>query len=137
MQVLFVCVGNSARSQMAEGFFNVLAPERVKAVSAGTKPAARVSSKTVEVMREVGIDIDIKNQSPTLVTQDMIENVARIVTMGCLDEGSCPAFLVEDSSKSKLVDWEIRDPRAMPLEEYRKVRDAIKKKVEALVEEFS
>lgn len=128
-QVLFVCMGNSARSQMAEAFFNSITPKGWKASSAGTKPAERVSSKAVEVMRELGLDVS--NKKPKLLTPMMVEGAKRIITMGCLDDESCPVFLLEE--KSKIEDWKIPDPRGLPLEEYRGVRDMIRKKVEGLI----
>ncbi len=129
MKVLFVCVGNSARSQMAEAFFNSRVPKGWKASSAGTQPADRISPKTIEVMNEVGIEL--KNKTPKLLTLEMVEDAERIITMGCLEDASCPAFLIKD--KSKIEDWKIPDTRGLPLEAYREVRDAIKKKVEGLI----
>ncbi len=127
--VLFVCVGNSARSQMAEAFFDSLAPKGWKAFSAGTRPADRISSKTIEIMREVGIYLDDKK--PRLLTRDMVDGAEKIITMGCLDDASCPAFLVKD--KSKIEDWKLRDPRGLSIEEYRVVRDEIKKRIQDLI----
>jgi protein-tyrosine-phosphatase len=127
--ILFVCVGNSARSQMADGFFNAMAPQGWRSSSAGTSPAVEISSKTIRVLKEVGIDIGQKRPIP--LTGKMLEEASKVITMGCLDSDSCPVFLVGD--EPKWVDWKIPDPRGMSLEKYREVRDLIKVKVEELV----
>ena len=132
MMVLFVCVGNSMRSQMAEVLFNQLAPRNYYAKSAGTQPADRVSSKAIEVMKEIGIDIS--NAKPKLITPEMVKEAYKIITMGCINESSCPAFLIKD--KSKLKDWDIEDPRGKTIEEVRKARDEIKRRVEQLIEKL-
>ncbi len=119
MRVLFVCVGNAARSQIAEALFNQRAPANFTAMSAGTQPAESVSSKAIEAMKEIGIDIS--KAKPKLLTQEMVEKADRIITMGCINQSSCPAFLIKD--KSKLEDWVIEDPRGKPLQKVRKVRD--------------
>ncbi|MBI5252871.1 MAG: arsenate reductase ArsC [Euryarchaeota archaeon] len=130
MKVLFVCVGNSARSQMAEAIFNKIAGKK-EAQSAGTQPADKVSSKAIAVMREIGIDISMRK--PKLLTREMVEKTEKIITMGCLDSASCPLFLLED--KSKLEDWKIEDPRDKPIEKVREIRDEIKRRVEGLAGE--
>jgi len=130
MDVLFVCVGNSARSQMAKGFYNAYA-KRTSAESAGTEPAPRVSSKAIEVMRELGIDIS--SEKPKLLTQEMAAEAKRIVTMGCLSRESCPAFLL---SSGKVEDWALPDPKGKSIEEFRRVRDEIKTRVLRLIEEM-
>jgi arsenate reductase len=124
--VLFVCVGNSGRSQMAEAFFNQAAGGRAKAISAGTKPASAVDPKTIEVMREVGIDIS--TAKPKALTVEMLEQASRVVTMGCGAEGVCPASFVETE------DWQLEDPKGKPIEEVRRIRDEIKAKVMKLLE---
>src|SRR5512137_2695716 len=91
--VLFVCVGNSGRNQMAEAFFKQAASGRARAISAGTKPASGVDPRTVEVMREVRIDISAAR--PKTLTMEMLEQADRVVTMGCGVEGVCPASFVE------------------------------------------
>lgn len=131
MKVLFVCVGNSARSQMAEALFNKIAGKK-EAQSAGTEPAEKVSSKAVEAMREIGIDISM--QKPKLLTKEMVEKAEKIITMGCLESASCPLFLLED--KSKLEDWNIEDPRGKPVEKVREIRDEIRRRVEMLAGEI-
>ncbi|MBN2100022.1 MAG: arsenate reductase ArsC, partial [Dehalococcoidia bacterium] len=100
--VLFVCVGNSGRSQMAEAFFNQAAGGKARAISAGTNPASAVDPKTIEVMREVGIDISAAK--PKALTMDMLDQADRVVTMGCGAEEVCPASFVETE------DWQLEDP---------------------------
>ncbi|MFH1774415.1 MAG: arsenate reductase ArsC [Methanobacteriota archaeon] len=127
MKVLFVCVGNSARSQIAEALFNKIAGKK-EAQSAGTEPAEKVSPKAVEAMREIGTDISM--QKPKLLTQEMVEKAEKIITMGCLNSASCPLFLLED--KSKIEDWKLHDPRSKPIEKVREIRDEIGRRVEEL-----
>ena len=91
--VLFVCVGNSGRSQMAEAFFNQLANGKARAISAGTKPAANVEPTVVKVMKEVGIDVS--GNKPKPLTPEMIDQANLVVTMGCSAEAVCPASWVE------------------------------------------
>ena len=124
--VLFVCVGNSGRSQMAEAFFNQAAGDKARAMSAGTKPASAVDPRTVEVMREVGIDISAAR--PKALTTEMLEQADRVVTMGCGVEGVCPASFVETE------DWQLEDPKGKPIEEVRRIRDEIKAGVARLLE---
>jgi arsenate reductase (thioredoxin) len=124
--VLFVCVGNSGRSQMAEGFFNHLAKGKARAASAGTKPASAVDPKTIEVMREVGIDISAAR--PKALIMEMLDQASRVVTMGCGAEGVCPASFVETE------DWQLEDPKGKPIEDVRRIRDQIKTRVLRLLE---
>jgi len=124
--VLFVCVGNSGRSQMAEAFLNDLVNGKARAISAGTKPASAVDPRTIEVMREVGIDISAAR--PKALTMEMLEQADRVVTMGCGTEGVCPASFVETE------DWQIEDPKGKSLEEVRRIRDEIKTRVKRLLE---
>jgi len=124
--VLFVCVGNSGRSQMAEAFFNQAAGSKARAISAGTKPASAVDPRTIEVMREVGIDISAAR--PKALTMEMLEQADRVVTMGCGTEGVCPASFVETE------DWQLEDPKGKSLEEVRRIRDEIKTRVKRLLE---
>jgi arsenate reductase (thioredoxin) len=125
--VLFVCVHNSGRSQMAEVFFNALAGAKARAVSAGTKPADRVNSTVAAAMKEIGIDIS--RRRPQALTFEMIEKADRVVTMGCGVEETCPA------SFAPTEDWQLDDPEGRPLAEVRKIRDDIKARVEKLVRE--
>ena len=123
--VLFVCVENSFRSQIAEAYFNRFAPEGWRAVSAGLTPAERVHPNAVRLMLEEGIDISHKK--PQLLTREMQEaaDIAVIVCSGAL----CPIVYTEH-----IEEWDMPDPAKMPLEEARKVRDAIKKRVIDLIE---
>ena len=124
--VLFVCVGNAGRSQMAEAFFNRLANGRARAISAGTKPAGAVDAQTIEVMREVGIDIS--KAKPKALTMEILDQADRVVTMGCGAEGVCPASFVETEV------WQLEDPKGKPIEEVRRIRDEIKAGVARLLE---
>jgi len=112
---------------MAETFFNKLASGKAIAMSAGTKPSNRVNSKAIKVMKENGIDMD--KQKPKLLTQEMIENADKLITMGC-EADFCPAPYL------KTEDWKIEDPSGKSIEKFREVRDKIKQKVEKLIEEM-
>jgi protein-tyrosine-phosphatase len=124
--VLFVCVGNAGRSQMAEAFFNQAAGGKARALSAGTKPASAVDPRTIEVMREVGIDIS--GNEPKALTMEMLEQADRVVTMGCGVEGVCPASFVETE------DWQLEDPKGKPIETVRRIREEIRARVLRLLE---
>ena len=124
-RVLFVCVGNSGRSQMAEAFFNHLSGGGCLATSAGTRPATSVSRTAVAAMAELGIDI--RSQRPKPLTQQMIRQADRIITMGCDVMESCPAGLHPSE------DWDLEDPQGQPLEKVRLIRDQIQKRVLALL----
>ena len=124
--ILFVCVENATRSQMAEGFFNKYAPKGYHAISAGTKPVSQINPIAIEVMREVGIDIG--NQKSKEITEEMIRNSSNIVNMGCVDKGSCPTLLLYN-----LLDWNIEDPKDKPIEKVRAIRDEIDQSVKELV----
>lgn len=128
--VLFVCVHNSGRSQMAAAFFNLMAKGKAKAFSAGTKPADTVNPVVVEAMREVGIDIS--GNRPQMLTMDLVEKADRMITMGCgADaEAVCPAGFLETE------DWALDDPHGKPIEEVRKIRDEVKRRVENLLTEM-
>lgn len=124
--VLFVCVENAGRSKMAEAF----AKKRgLPALSAGTIPASRVNPQVVEVMREVGLDVS--DEVPKMLTTDMVEEAALVVTMGCSVEKVCPRPLIAKMQK-KLVDWGIEDPKGKPLDHVRKIRDEIERRVSKL-----
>jgi arsenate reductase len=128
--VLFICVHNSGRSQMAEAFFNDMARGIAIAVSAGTAPGAGVNPTVVEAMKEVGIDISKK--MPKLLTMEMIESSDLAITMGCMDQGeTCPAAFVPSE------DWGLADPHDKPIEEVRLIRDEIKRRVEILIKRLS
>lgn len=124
--ILFVCVENAGRSQMAEGFFNKFAPEGYKAISAGTKPVSQINPVAVAVMREVGIDIS--NQKSKDITEDMMRNSTKIVNMGCMEKGACPTPLLHN-----VVDWKTEDPKGKSIEKTREIRDQIEQKVMELV----
>ncbi|MDG7035841.1 MAG: arsenate reductase ArsC [Nitrososphaerota archaeon] len=123
-RLLFVCVENAGRSQIAEAVAKSMGYE---AKSAGTMPARRVNETVVEVMKEIGMDIG-KN-SPQLLTDDMINWADITVTMGCSVEDVCPAPLLAKMHK-KLIEWNIADPAGKPIDEVRAIRDEIKRKLE-------
>lgn len=125
-KVLFICVHNAGRSQMAEAFFNRMAQGKAEAVSAGSRPAESINPAAVQAMQEAGIDI--RRGKPKLLTPEMLEGVDRAITMGCGEETTCPASWVETE------DWELEDPAGKSLEEVRKIRDEIKARVAGLME---
>jgi len=124
--ILFVCVENTGRSQMAEGYFNKYAPKGYEAISAGTRPVSQINPIAVQVMRESGIDIS--NQKSKELTEDMMRNSLNIVNMGCVEKESCPTLFLQN-----LVDWNIEDPKDKPIEKVRKIRDEIDQRVKELV----
>ena len=128
-KVLFVCVENAGRSQIAEGFFKKLAPSEYEGISAGTIPVSEINPLAVQAMKE--IDIDISDNKSKLVTNEMIEESDSVVNMGCMDKESCPALFVEE-----IDDWDIEDPKGKSIEEIRKIRDSIETKVKKLVSEL-
>ena len=125
-KILFVCVENAGRSQMAEGFFRKFSSEKYEPISAGTKPIGEINPLVVQVMKEVGVDIS--NQKPKILSDGMIKQSKRIVNMGCMDGESCPALFVRN-----LIDWNIKDPKGKSIEEIRTIRDEIERKVKDLV----
>ena len=129
--ILFVCVHNSGRSQMAKAFFNQMAKGKARALSAGTQPADGVNPVVVEAMREVGIDIS--RSKPKMLTMDMVEKADKMITMGCGAEAGavCPASFIETE------DWALEDPEGKSLEQVRKIRDDIKKRVTKLIKEIT
>jgi arsenate reductase len=123
--VLFACVRNAGRSQMAAAWFNALAdPARARAESAGTKPADRVHPVVVEVMREVGLDLS--RERPRRLTPERAATVQRLITMGCGEE--CP--VVPGVARE---DWPLDDPADLPIERVRIIRDDIRARVEDLL----
>jgi len=121
--VLFVCVENAGRSQMAEAFAK---KHGMNAQSAGTKPSTRINPTVVEVLRERGIDIS--SNKPKTLTTELIRDASLVVTMGCSIEEACPKPIIAQMQK-KLVDWHLEDPKNKPLEGVRKIRDDIENKV--------
>lgn len=123
--ILFICVHNSGRSQMAEAFVNKFASGRVRAISAGTEPAEAVDPAVVKVMREVGIDIG--QQRPKGLTPEMMVPANKVVMMGCGVEVACPVTLFGTE------DWNIDDPKGKPVEKVRQIRDQIRTRVRELL----
>ena len=127
-RVLFLCVRNAGRSQMAAAFAWQLGGGRIEALSAGSEPADAVHPVAVEAMREAGIDLS--EQRPRRWSGEMIGGTDLVVTMGCGD--SCPVL-----PGVRYVDWELDDPSGKPLEEVRPIRDEIKRRVQMLIEELA
>jgi arsenate reductase len=128
--ILFVCVENAGRRQMAEGFFRKYAPEGYEALSAGTKPVAQINPVAIQVMNEVGIDIS-KQKSKDL-TEDMIRNSDKIINMGCMDENFCPTMFIP-----KVIEWGIEDPKGKPIEKVREIREEIERRSKELAADIS
>jgi arsenate reductase len=127
--ILFVCVENAGRSQMAEGFFNQkYAPKGYRAISAGTRPASQINPLAVQAMNEVGIDIS-SSQKPKIITEDMIKSSEKSVNMGCIDKTECPMLFINN-----VVDWGIEDPKGKPIEKVREIRDEIERRVKGIAQ---
>ena len=124
--ILFVCVENAGRSQMAEGFFREYTPEGYEPISAGTKPTSQLNPVVVQAMDEVGVDI--KLQKPKDITEDMMRNSTKIVNMGCMDKSFCPTLFIPN-----LIDWELEDPKGKTIDQVREIRDDIEQRVKQLV----
>ncbi|HEV2317912.1 MAG TPA: arsenate reductase ArsC [Thermoplasmata archaeon] len=124
--VLFVCVGNAARSLMAEAFFNADPPTGWRAVSAGTQPARLPNPRTAPMLAEVGVAPP--PHRPQALTESMTDSAQVRITMGCLDEASCPARL----KSGPVEDWGLPDPAALADPEFRSVRDEIRRRVAEL-----
>ena len=120
--ILFVCVENAGRSQMAEAFFKKYAKNSFNVISAGTCPSPNLDPVVVSAMNEIGIDL--KNQQPQLLSTSMIKNSNKTVNMGCMDEESCPSLFVKG-----VDDWNMDDPKGKSLDDVRKIRDQIKHSV--------
>jgi len=125
--ILFVCVENAARSQMAEAFFKKYASKKFNVISAGTLPSSQLNSLSVQVMKEIGIDLD--EQRPKLLSNNMIESSFKTINMGCVDKKSCPSLFVND-----VLDWNISDPKEKSIDDVRKIRDKIKTEVINLID---
>lgn len=125
-KVLFVCVENAGRSQMAEAFAKAYGKGMFIASSAGNKPADKVNQTVVEAMKEKGIDISMN--TPKLLTFEMAQEADLIVTMGCTDQGICPGPFFKPN-----VDWQIEDPKGKQIERVREIRDDIERRVMKLI----
>lgn len=126
--VLFVCVHNAGRSQMAAGWLTYLAADRIEARSAGSAPADQINPVAVEAMREVGIDIT--GQQPKILTTDAVQASDVVITMGCGD--ACPIF-----PGKRYEDWKLDDPAGQGIEAVRAIREEIRARIEKLISELS
>jgi arsenate reductase len=124
-KVIFACVHNAGRSQMAAAFFNQLAdPHKAQAISAGTEPGVRVHPEVQAVMQEVGIDLS--NAKPQKLTEELAKDAQLLITMGCGDK--CPYI-----PGLRRDDWPLQDPKGLPIAEVRTIRDTVKRCVQDLV----
>jgi len=125
LKVIFACVHNAGRSQMAAAFFNQLTnPQKAQAISAGTEPGQRVHPEVLAVMQEAGIDLS--HAKPQKLTEELAKDAQLLITMGCGDKCPYVPGLRRD-------DWPLRDPKGLPTEEVRAIRDEVKAKVETLI----
>jgi arsenate reductase len=127
-KVLFVCVENAGRSQMAEAFAKKFGKGKFMVSSAGNKPADKVNTMVVEAMKEKGIDISMNK--PKLLNFQMAQDADLIVTMGCNDQGICPGPFFKPT-----VDWKLEDPKGKPIEKVREIRDEIEQQVAKLIKQ--
>jgi len=127
-KVLFVCLENAGRSQMAEAFAKKYGQDKFVVSSAGNKPADKINPVVVEVMKEIGFDISMNK--PKMITAKMAMDTDLIVTMGCNDQGICPGPFFKPT-----IDWTLEDPKGKPIEKVREIRDEIERKVQGLIEE--
>ncbi|HEY4104740.1 MAG TPA: arsenate reductase ArsC [Polyangiaceae bacterium] len=124
--VIFACIHNAGRSQMAAAWFNALVDSnQARAISAGTEPAARVHPEVLEAMREVGIDLS--QQKPQKLNDELARQAQLLVTMGCGEQ--CPVV-----PGLKRDDWPLEDPKGKPVERVREIRDDVRARVQALLE---
>ena len=126
-EILFVCVHNAGRSQMAAGLTSYLGGDRVSVRSAGSEPAGQVNRAAIAVMAELGIDIS--RELPKPLADDDVRVADVVITMGCGD--ACPIF-----PGKRYLDWELDDPAGQPIEAVRHIRDQIRERVEALLEDL-
>jgi arsenate reductase len=126
LNIVFVCVENARRSQMAEGFAESIGKGKLEVYSAGSRPSSHIDPLVIEVMKEKGIDLSA-NRPKGLNDLPPIE-MDYLITMGC--EETCPAVLAK-----KIIEWEIPDPKGQSIESYREIRDLLENKVKALIEE--
>ncbi|KAF9109639.1 hypothetical protein BGX27_007387 [Mortierella sp. AM989] len=125
--IMFACVHNAGRSQMAAAFFNKhVTKEGIKGISAGTNPASEVHGVVREIMLEVGIDLS--NITPVKLTPELAQTVSTIVTMGCGE--TCPYV-----PGVKIIDWKITDPKNKPIDEAREIRDEIENRIKEFIQE--
>jgi arsenate reductase len=123
--VLFACIHNAGRSQMAAAWFNALAnPQLARAISAGTEPGARVHPEVLEAMKEVGIDLS--TAQPTFLTRELAAGCQLLVTMGCGE--ACPVV-----PGLRRADWPLEDPKGKSMDVVRSIRDDVRRRIEALV----
>ena len=125
-KILFVCVQNASRSQMAQGFAEAFGKGRVEVYSAGSNPSSQINPLAIEVMKEK--NIDLSGRRPKGLSDLPPVEMDYLITMGC--EETCPAV-----SARKIIEWQIPDPRGKPVDEVRKIRDMLEAKVKALLEE--
>lgn len=125
--VLFVCVHNAGRSQMAAGWLKQMAGDQIEIWSAGSEPADQINPVAAEAMREVGIDIS--GETPRMLTTDSVSKADVVVTMGCGD--TCPYF-----PGKRYENWELTDPAGQPIDIVREIRDDIKGRIETLISEL-
>jgi len=127
VKVIFACIHNAGRSQMAAAFFNQLAdPAKAVAISAGTDPGLRVHPEVLAAMQEIGIDLSAAE--PQKLTEEMAQDAQLLITMGCGDKCPYVPGLRRD-------DWPLRDPKGQPVDEVRAIRDEIKVRVESLLDQ--
>jgi arsenate reductase len=127
VNILFVCVHNSGRSQMAEAFAKYMAGNAVEVASAGTVPGGEMNPLVVAAMAERGIDIS--GACPKLIQQAMVDMADLVFTMGCAIDESCPAVFIASE------DWGLDDPAGQPIETVRRIRDEVEAKVRALLQQ--
>ena len=128
-KILFVCVENAGRSQMAEAFAKRYGGEDVEVYSAGTMPASSIHPEVIEVMKEKGFDLS--GRKPQMLDLKMVEAADIVVTMGCSVEGLCPAPLIKN-----IIDWKLEDPKGKPIEKVREIRDEVERRVLMLLEQI-
>jgi len=128
-KVLFVCIENAGRSQMAEAFANLRGKGKIEASSAGTMPSNRIHYVVVKAMLEK--EIDISKSKPKLLTTKMLQDADTVIVMGCDAKGFCPAPLLK-----KVVNWELENPKDKSIEKVRQIRDEIEKQVLKLLSDL-
>jgi arsenate reductase len=125
-KILFVCIENAGRSQIAEAFANQYGSDKVLAFSAGNKPSDNINPVVVEAMKEKGIDIS--SNKPKEITAKMAMDADLIVTMGCSTQGICPGPFFKPT-----IEWKLEDPKGKPIEKVREIRDIIERQVIELI----